>query len=324
MATLDSLYDCSESWSLGSGANGSVYTAVQLATGTTVALKLMPADDGLAPDELDGWVDYMLDLVSLQAGLDHPNIAPILDIFTDRSTGAVLTAMPLYSGGSAAHFLQRHEHLGERHIARIVRSVCLAVHYCHINGVVHRDIKLENVLFESEAADAEPKLIDFGMALRAPMDPEQDNIEGGMSTLVCMAPEMFWAWHFKQAKLTRSRPDVRYGNRIDVWAVGVLAFQLLAGCLPFGMGDPSEDEEIVGDRVVFEPLAFPPTCSASDDAQHFAAALLVRQPRDQPPRPAGVSHPALHTGPSHPAFHTRRFTPVPSHSTSVSHPACHT
>ena len=161
MATLDSLYDCSESWSLGSGANGSVYTAVQLATGTTVALKLMPADDGLAPDELDGWVDYMLDLVSLQAGLDHPNIAPILDIFTDRSTGAVLTAMPLYSGGSAAHFLQRHEHLGERHIARIVRSVCLAVHYCHINGVVHRDIKLENVLLDAKGF---VRLTDFNVA----------------------------------------------------------------------------------------------------------------------------------------------------------------
>lgn len=75
--------------------------------------------------------------------------------------------MQLASGGSVARFLARHPNLPEAAKAGMLRKMLSAVRYCHEQHVCHRDLKLDNFVFESTEADAEPLLIDFGMAVKA-------------------------------------------------------------------------------------------------------------------------------------------------------------
>jgi serine/threonine protein kinase len=104
--------------------------------------------------------------------------------------------------------------------------------------------QLDNFVFESEASDAEVLLIDFGMAV---LSPPGEMIEDGCSTLLYMAPEMFYLWH---AHVAKTGGSVLYDHKVDVWALGVTIFQMLVGVLPFGLGDdPAEDEEETAVRL---------------------------------------------------------------------------
>ena len=90
-----------------------------------------------------------------------------------------------------------------------------------------------------------------------------------------MAPEMFFEWH---AHVMQSGGEVRYGQKADVWAMGVITYELLYGKLPFGLGDdPSEDFECTEDRIVREPLAFPEP--ASEEERAAEAAALAELPK---------------------------------------------
>ena len=75
-----------------------------------------------------------------------------------------------------------------------------AVHYLHQHGVVHRDIKFDNFLFDTDADDAELKLIDFGLAKR--VAPGGEDFSDGCGTVPYMAPEMFLSWHQERRHVT--------------------------------------------------------------------------------------------------------------------------
>ena len=109
--------------------------------------------------------------------------------------------------------------------------------YCHSRGVVHRDLKLENVLFKNAAeGDHFVKVVDFGIAGVA-----QDKVDAG--TLAYMAPECL----DKVAAATTPA--------IDVWAIGVMFFTMLYGTLPFYSGN----ERDLAKKITTEPLRFPRT-----------------------------------------------------------------
>ncbi len=284
VSELDELYDRSASWSLGCGANGAVSTVVKRATGVKFALKTMPPDETV--DDAHEALQRLLADVEIQRGLDHPNILRVLDLFVDHHAAEVHFVMPLCSGGSVVDYLQRFASLTEGTKATLMHKMLSAVHYCHQHGIMHRDLKLENFVFDTEAPDAELKLIDFGMAVR--VAPGAETCEGGFTTLLYTAPEMHQEWHMEQVRLGRKEPadgDVTYTSAIDVWALGVIAYQLLCGCLPFGLGeDPSEDDEIMVDRIIFEPLGYPEALDGqlSEEARAFCAALLERDPARRP------------------------------------------
>ena len=273
ISALDTLYNSTNSWSLGSGANGSVCTCAKRATGELFALKTMPPDEGEPGEDA---LERLLADVDMQRSLDHPSIARVLDVFVDRKACEVSFVMPLCSGGTVVQYLRRHPCISEGAKATLVHKMLSAVHYCHQHGVMHRDIKLENFVFDSEAEDAELKLIDFGMATRVRPGDETQSV--GFTTLLYTAPEMHWIWHKELTKRGRRDPrsDVTYDSAIDVWAVGIIAYQLLCGTLPFGLEeDPSEDEEMLVDRIAFEPLCFPARPPSAPPANALAVEVGV-------------------------------------------------
>jgi len=145
--------------------------------------------------------------------MDHPNIVRMLRHFQDDTH---LSLVCEYVNGGDLYTVQqksRRERFNEGETAHIVQSVAKALRYCHDQAIVHCDVKLENVLIDKSGQTV--KLTDFGWCVR-----EQDAEPGLRGTLHAVAPEMF----------DYKRPIDR---AVDVWALGVIAFELLHGYLPF-------------------------------------------------------------------------------------------
>ncbi|KAL1528037.1 hypothetical protein AB1Y20_009406 [Prymnesium parvum] len=279
---LDSLYDRGSSWTLGQGGMGAVSSVKKRATGEIFALKVMQADPWIADDELA--IKMLLDEVDICRGLDHINIAPIFETFVNRQTKEVSFVMQLCSGGTLTQLLTRGISVDEHEVATLTHNMLAAIHYCHQHGVVHRDIKMDNFIFTAEygSAEAELKLIDFGLARR--ITAGNETFDDGFGTLDYMAPEMFLVWHQER----RSR--FKYDSKVDLWALGIIVYQLLFGQMPFGLGDPEEDALEVGDRIVFEPLTYPSDHGRSELARNFVEGLLQREPERRLTAEGGLTH----------------------------------
>ena len=153
------------------------------------------------------------------ANLDHPNIAKILDGGT-TAEGIPYFAMELIEGLPLTDYCDQHKLTVDARL-KIFRTVCSAVHYAHQHLVIHRDIKPTNILV---TPDGVPKLLDFGIAkiLDPTMLPENLTLTvGGFSM---MTPEYASPEQLSGAPLTTAT---------DVYSLGLILFELLAGRLPF-------------------------------------------------------------------------------------------
>eukprot|EP00747_Dinoflagellata_sp_TGD_P137137 gnl/TRDRNA2_/TRDRNA2_175638_c1_seq1.p1 gnl/TRDRNA2_/TRDRNA2_175638_c1~~gnl/TRDRNA2_/TRDRNA2_175638_c1_seq1.p1 ORF type:complete len:493 (+),score=80.86 gnl/TRDRNA2_/TRDRNA2_175638_c1_seq1:48-1526(+) len=200
---------------LGSGLNGTVHKAKSRATGTAVAVKSLRLRglSGAKKRRLVKEVEVFL-------SMDHPHIARLLDVYeTDDSLYLVMECL---SGGELLKRLQEKGSFSEAHAADLAKQMLLVVSYLHGHNVVHRDLKLQNFLFETEGSD-HLKLIDFGTSL---ILDQQLLMSSSSGTLGYMAPEVL-----DQTGL--------YTNKCDIWSLGVIIFNLLVGYMPF-WGDRSQ------------------------------------------------------------------------------------
>ena len=145
------------------------------------------------------------------ARLQHPNIMPVYEVAEYR--GVVYFSMPLAPGGALSGRTGT-----AATVVRWMEAAARAVHTAHQNGVVHCDLKPSNILLD---ADDRPLVSDFGLA----QEPDR-SVEGGAGLVLVgspayMAPEQITAW-----------PGA-YAPPLDVWALGVLLYELVAGERPF-------------------------------------------------------------------------------------------
>jgi len=118
-------------------------------------------------------------------------------------------------GGELYLYLKKHKVMSEPIARHILKQIVQAMLYCHSRGVIHRDLKLENVLFKNKLEDDfSIKVIDFGIA-----GMSNDKVDAG--TLAYMAPEC----------LERVAADT--SPAIDVWAIGIMFYCMVYGTLPF-------------------------------------------------------------------------------------------
>jgi serine/threonine protein kinase len=203
---------------LGRGGMGVVYKAFHKALNRVVALKTIRTDIDDDAEQLQRFEREM----KAAARLQHPNIVPIYEV--GHAGKQPFFTMPFLTGGSVAKL--RPQLTSDRRAAlSLMEKIARAVHHAHEQGVVHRDLKPANVLLDERG---EPLVSDFGLAKLhdAAIDLTQTGIILG--TPAYMAPE--------QAAGT-SR-DI--GPHTDVWALGVMAYELLVGRRPF-VGESSND-----------------------------------------------------------------------------------
>jgi tetratricopeptide (TPR) repeat protein len=196
---------------LGRGNMGVVYKARHLALKRTVALKMVLAAGHAGPEDR---VRFRLEAEAV-ARLQHPNIVQIYEV--GESDGHPYCALEFVDGGSLAARLAGRP-LPAREAARLVEALARAVQLAHSRNVVHRDLKPANVLL---AADGTPKVADFGLARHLDSDSGQTQTGVVMGTPSYMAPEQ------------ASGRSHEAGPPADVYALGAILYQCLAGRPPF-------------------------------------------------------------------------------------------
>ncbi|NUN47728.1 MAG: protein kinase [Candidatus Brocadiae bacterium] len=193
------------------GGMGVVYRARQLDMQRTVALKVLLSGDFASEDEEKRFVRE----AELAAQLSHPNIVAVHDI--GREGGRRFFTMELVDGVPLDKWA-RERPLADR--LRCMARICRAVHHAHMKGIIHRDLKPGNILV---TAAAEPKVLDFGLAkATAPGAASMNTVSGAaIGTPFYMAPE--------QAAGRIRDIDIR----TDVFALGVILYEIVAGTVPF-------------------------------------------------------------------------------------------
>lgn len=181
------------------------------------------------------------------ANLDHPNIARLLDGgITDE--GLPYLVMEYINGIRVDDFCKINN-LGTEQRLQLFCTVCAAVEYAHKNLVIHRDIKPANILVTAEAV---PKLLDFGIAKL--LDPESDELALTRTTERMMTPDYASPEQVRGDQVTTST---------DVYALGVLLYELLSGTRPFRLDTNSPFEMV---RVICEQDPEPPSVASAANA----------------------------------------------------------
>src|SRR5438046_667462 len=189
-----------------------VFRALDARLSRRVAIKLLPPELAFNPSVKSRFLRE----AQMAAQLSHPNIVPIFTV--DEREGLVYFVMALVDGESLAARLAREGAMACDHVRAIVGDVADALDYAHRQGVVHRDIKPDNILLDR--ATARPMVTDFGIA-RAAAEESRLTVTGmAVGTPAYMSPE--------QAMGER---DV--DGRSDIYSLGVVIYQMLAGETPF-------------------------------------------------------------------------------------------
>lgn len=215
---------------LGEGGMGVVYLAEQERPRRFVALKVIRR--GLATPSLVRRFEHEAELLGR---LRHPGIASVLEAgVASTPTGPVpFLAMELVEGPTLTEYARQAALSTEARVQLMVKA-CAAVHHAHQRGVIHRDLKPGNILVDLSSGHPEPKILDFGVARAVDKDHGVTSVQtaGGqlIGTLAYMSPEQVSG-------------DVRDVDvRSDVYALGVVLYQLLAGRLPFDLSSKSIPE----------------------------------------------------------------------------------
>ncbi|XP_051058007.1 sperm motility kinase X-like [Phodopus roborovskii] len=233
--------------SLGKGAFAEVKLAYHLHTEVQVAIKVLKMgtkNDSSVKTEMD-----------IMKTLNHPNITQLFHLINTKEYTYMV--MEHVAGGDLVSHVERVGRLQEDTAQHIFAQVVCAVDYCHMNGIAHRDIKLDNILMDGKG---NIKLCDFGLA--AQVTPGQGT-KGFCGTLEYCAPELFC--------------DTEYDARaVDIWSMGVVLYAMVTASFPFKANTYSEMKEEMLDPKYHLPYTL------SEKLQNIIVQLLTVQPEQRP------------------------------------------
>ncbi|MBN2314633.1 MAG: protein kinase [Sedimentisphaerales bacterium] len=215
---------------LGQGGMGAVYKARQKHLDRLVALKILPSQIGLTQAFADRFVREARSL----AKLNDPHIVSVFD-FGRTETGLFYFIMEFVDGTDLRRVIQTGE-LPAAEALEIISQICDALQYAHDEGVVHRDVKPENILLNKKG---QAKIADFGLAKlvgRSTTGYTLTHAGQRMGTPHYMAPEQI------------ERPN-EVDHRADIYSLGVVFYEMLTGELPLGLFPPPSQKAAVDTRL---------------------------------------------------------------------------
>lgn len=205
----------------------------------------------------------------LLKNIDHPHIIKIFEVYNDSKNYYLLTEF--CEGGDLFGMIQKTDNFNEKIASKIMKEIVNAVLYCHINGIVHRDIKSDNILFVKNDINSPIKLIDFGISVKFEKDTKLKEKTG---TVLYIAPEVI---------------NGSYDEKCDIWSLGVLLYMMLSGTPPFyGANRKEVMAKIRKGKFSFKGRMWN---LISKEAKDLIERMLTYQPEKRPSCREVLNHP---------------------------------
>eukprot|EP01083_Nonionella_stella_P197880 727108_1 len=248
---------------IGKGISGVVLVAQSLKTHKQYALKQMPTSDK------ENHASFMREITVLQH-LHHPNVIHFNDAYVSKQHYYIVTEY--CCGGTLLERIVKLKRFSEKDCARFMQKIIEGVHHMHSNHIVHRDLKLSNVVFDKpDIKHSKLKIIDFGESeLITDLDQTDSDCIG---SLHFFAPESI---------RTRRKRELFAG---DMWAIGVMAYTLIQGVFPY----KARNIKAIIRCIAFTHLTWP--TPVSDSCKHFIRSLLHKQCAKRLTAKDALSHP---------------------------------
>ena len=210
--------------------------------------------------------------VEILITLDHPNIIKFYEYFIDDDFVHII--MEFCTGGDMIDRIKKEKNLREFTVCNLIYKVLSAIKYCHSKGIAHRDLKPDNIMFESkqETDEIEIKIIDFNLSKQ---QTNKNNMQSIIGTPYYMAPEVIMG---------------DYNEKCDVWAIGIITYFAISGTLPF---DDSKSIFNVYNKIINEKLEFKSEIweRVSFDCKDFIRKCLEKDPENRIDSIKGAVHP---------------------------------
>ena len=251
-SNLNEIYEIKQV--LGKGKFGLVKLGVHRGSGRKVAIKIINKKLVSAIDVQQ--VKTEIDILKIAK---HPNIIQLYDVFENENY--IYIIMEYCAGGDLFSYIEKRGfRLPETRAAEIIHKLSTAVFFLHEYGVVHRDLKPENILMTDNSSTADIRLVDFGLG----------KIIGPGE----MCNDPFGTFSYVAPEVLQEKP---YSFKVDLFAIGIIAYLLVAGFLPF---DHETSEKEIARQTVYEPTPFPQSIwkSISIEARMFVDNLLQKNP----------------------------------------------
>ncbi|KAJ9098551.1 hypothetical protein QFC19_006319 [Naganishia cerealis] len=257
---------------LGEGEFGKVKLGVHREYGEEVAIKLIRR----------GSVDNAVRLSKVEREIDvlktvkHPNIVRLFDVIeTEKYIGIILD---FANGGELFDHILAHRYLKEKDASKLFAQLISGVHYLHEKKIVHRDLKLENLLLDKHRNVI---ITDFGFANR--FERRQDDLMATSCGSPCYAaPELVVS------------DGLYVGSAVDIWSCGVILYAMLSGYLPFDDDPENPDGDNINllyKYIINTPLTFPDWVSPT--ARDLMSSMLVPNPEQRCTLEQIMNHPWL-------------------------------
>ena len=205
---------------IGEGGYGKIYKVKNKESGDIRAMKQIMKSK--IPD-----IEKFQNEIKILSMVDHPNIVRLFEVIEDDKYFNLF--QELCTGGELLSKVKKP--LKEKEIAKIFKQIMSAIAYCHEKGIVHRDMKLENILFATESEDSPIKIIDFGLSVL--LGKKETKNENETADLKKYGYKRMTT---KVGTIYYMSPEVIKGNydeKCDIWACGVILYTLLSGYPPF-------------------------------------------------------------------------------------------
>lgn len=242
---------------IGEGGCAKVYLALDNKTEQQVAIKIVPKE----PNDDEEFIKNEVELVKQ---LNHPNICKIYDVIETYTSFYII--MEYCSNGTLIDYLSKNGPMDEEHALRIFVQIVDVMKYLHKEmQIVHRDLKLENIMFDS---NYNIKIIDFGFSRSLSGDALLRTQCG--SILYC-APEVI--------------KGIKYSYSVDIWSAGVILYVLVAGHFPFD----SQNITQLAQRILYSDFDCPKKFSTQ--FEDIIRLMLEKYPDDRIDIDKVIEHP---------------------------------
>lgn len=242
---------------IGEGTYGKVRLGTHRLTGTRVAIKQVPKMHSAT----------LTREIHHHRRLHHPNVMQLYEVMATESYIWMVTE--LCAGGELYDYLVERSTMPEPEARRIFGQLCLAVAYVHDRGIVHRDLKLENVLLDERC---NVKVGDFGFTREYEAKKLMETFCG---TTGYAAPEMLAGRKYT-------------GQEVDIWSLGVILYALLCGALPFD----DDDDNVMKSKIVKGEYDLPE--ELSEESRSLITSILQQDPCQRPSIKYILNHPWFH------------------------------